>query len=224
MAIPSNHSSREVKESKRRYYAPRGYSLCNEAVFGGGRGKSNLTSSTISRSRLSSFSTWATLGTRVYQRIDHRQCGAVGTRLNIRMYWHCTQRRLAWLVSDLHRGCYWPIGTTIIRSLCGPISTSCWKRLWNGFNLDAGPPGLDCGETVGCAARVQRLAPGADMMGARSRHAVGLISRGSRSVGCSSKQPWLPFDGRQTVIAVLDCEAGSLLRAQEGRLPEDELA
>jgi hypothetical protein len=142
MAIPSNHSSREAKESKRRYYAPRGYSLYNEAVFWGGKGKSNLTSSTISRSRLSSFSTWATLGARVYQRIDHRQCGAVRTRLNIRMYWHCTQRRLAWLVSDLHSGCYWPIGIIITRSLCGPILTSCWRRLLNGFNLDSGQPGL----------------------------------------------------------------------------------
>jgi hypothetical protein len=76
------------------------------------------------------------------------------------------------------------------------------------------PAGLDCGETPGCAAGVRRLAPEADIMGARSRHPIGLISRGSRSVGCSSKQPWLSFDGRQTVIAVLDCEAGSLLRAQ----------
>jgi hypothetical protein len=132
-------------------------------VFWGGRGKSNLTSSTISRSRLSSFSTWARLGTRVYQRIDHRQCGAVRTRLNIRMYWHCTQRRLAWLVSDLHSGCYWSIGTTITRSFCEPISTSCWRRLSNSFNLDPGQPGLDCGETVKCAAAVRRLAPGADI-------------------------------------------------------------
>jgi hypothetical protein len=146
-------------------------------VFREGRGKSDLTSSTITRSRLSSFSTWATLETQVYQRIDHRQCGAVRVCLNIRMYWHCTQRRLAWLVSDLRSGCYWPIATTITRSLCGPILTSCWKRLLNSFNLDPSLSGLDCGEILGCTAGVRRLTPGANIMGDRSRHPIGLITR-----------------------------------------------